>query len=105
MTDLAGPVTAQLEAVILAVPGVARLYRTSVLADTITATAARIVPALQGNGSWVRADEGVVTVTVATEPDAAAPQVAHDVHDAIAAHMIAQALPFVRADITIARIG
>lgn len=104
MTDTTSVATA-LEARIRAVPGVRQLFPTNAAAGAVIEVARRIAPLADATPTRVRVVDGVVGVTIATAETAAARHVVHDVHAAIAACMAELGLPFVRADVTVARIG
>ena len=105
MTDAVNTPLAGLEAVVAGVPGVDQVYRSSALAEAVTVVAGRITRARAAQPARIRVEDGVVSVTIGVADGAAAPAVVHAVHDAVEAALRQQGLPFVRADITVARIG
>ena len=91
------------EAAVLAVPGVAELYRAKPTLQSAVAAVQRISE--RGDPPRVVVDGDVLRVVIATDGFAPAPQVARAVHDAAFAAAASAGHALSRVDVRVARVG
>jgi hypothetical protein len=103
VTGLDSVVALDLEQQIMAVPGVAQIYRQPVLRSVVQSL--RSPDTLRRHNSRVTIDNGVVTVIIGTAEGSIAREVAHEVYDTVVGFLRSRALPLVRVDVRIATIG
>ncbi|PZF58795.1 hypothetical protein DEJ23_03065 [Curtobacterium sp. MCSS17_008] len=94
---------AAIEAAVLAVPGVAELYRAKPTIGSALETARRL--AARAAVSRVVLDDGVLRVAIGTDGSVPAPATAHAAHAAALAAAAERGLALSRVDVRVARIG
>ncbi|ROS76115.1 hypothetical protein EDF24_1696 [Curtobacterium sp. PhB130] len=94
------PALAAVEAAVLAVPGVAEVYRAR---PTLQSTVAAVRHATEA--ARVVLDGDVLRVVIGTDGVLPAPQVARAVHHAVLAQCAEHGLTLARVDVRIARVG
>ncbi|MGG7307716.1 hypothetical protein ACQXVK_11035 [Curtobacterium sp. AB451] len=94
---------AEIEAAVLAVPGVAELYRARPTLGSAVDAAKRL--ASRASVAHVVLDDDVLRVVIGTDGSVPAPETARAAHLAALDAAIAHGLPLSRVDVRIARVG